>query len=49
MITPKIEIEGGGFKSNGLINLICSADDRKLDRGQLIPKDPSTKDIIKFS
>lgn len=49
MITPKIEIEGGGFKSNGLINLICSDDKRKLDRGPFIPKDPSTKDIIKFS
>lgn len=49
MITPKTEIEGGGFVSKGLINLICDAEGKKLDRGQLIPKDPKTKDIIKFS
>lgn len=35
--------------SKGLINLICDGEQRKLDRGPLIPKDPNTKDIIKFS
>ena len=49
MITPKTEIEGGGFISKGLINLICDEEGKKLDRGPLIPKDPNTKNIIKFS
>jgi hypothetical protein len=48
-ITPKTEIEGGGFVSKGLINLICDGEGKKLDRGSLIAKDPNTKNIIKFS
>jgi hypothetical protein len=30
MITPKSEIEGGGFISRGLINLICNEEGQKL-------------------
>jgi hypothetical protein len=30
MITPKSEIEGGGFISHGLINLICNEEGQKL-------------------
>lgn len=48
-ITSKNEIEGGGFLSNGLINLICSEDGRKIERGPLIPKDTTKPEIIKFS
>jgi len=42
-------IEGGGFLSKGLINLLCSDDDKMLDRGSLIPKDLNKPEIIKFS
>jgi hypothetical protein len=48
-ITSKEEIEGGGFLSNGLINLICSEDGMKIERGPLIPKDTTKPEIIKFS
>ena len=48
-ITSKEEVEGGGFISLGLVNLICSEDGRKLERGVLVPKDPNQKPIIKFS
>ena len=54
-ITSKEEVEGGGFINRGLINLICSepavegGEGKKLDRGKLIPKDPNTSPIIKFS
>ena len=48
------EIEGGGFISNGLINLICSEpvegkEGRKIERGPLIPKNPDTPATLKFA
>lgn len=53
-VTSKEEVEGGGFKSHGLINLICSEgvdgmEGRKLERGAMIPKNPDLPQTLKFA
>lgn len=50
----KEEVEGGGFLSHGLVNLICSepeedSEGKKLERGDLIPKDPNSPQTLKFT
>ena len=53
-IISQMEVEGGGFESNGLVNLICTEGDegkegRKIERGALIPKDPYKPQTLKFA
>lgn len=55
-IESKEQIEDGGFRSEGLVNLICAVgEDEKgqtkrslLERGENIPNDDNVDEVVKY-
>jgi hypothetical protein len=51
-VLSKEQIENGGFKNEGLVNLICGvSEDKKnllLERGKQIPSDQNVNEVVKY-